>query len=401
MSMDYLENEAFRRLCNEPDVRIDDNHYRVDTHQLMIKRRLEGTSGWKRHQRFDTHEAMERAWADIKGIDGAVAEDYLSSNKTNETNKGIHADSLHSMTGLYAPSAGGNTPGRDTGHPLSKGGLGGTPFQKGAVAAQGQLFTRHDGAHTAQAVSEQYRRAVSGLLEGIRFGAMLLDLQDSLIICRDKFSSFFAHGGDRRGGTGVKEWLSEHCPEVDYGWAMKFKRLAEGVLEHCKVPAEVPLALALPQPYGLELYAPSAGGNTPGRDTGLPLSEGGLGGAPFGKGAAEDAEVAGDKRLAKVRREVALFLEGKSARQLEFEFGHREPKPRGGDRRSGIRLTEIEKHEYAVERARRDWTRALADIKALVEMQTHLLLDEDMLARGVEVLAIARDGLRAAQGKRK
>ncbi|MCL2105290.1 MAG: hypothetical protein FWH21_09665, partial [Kiritimatiellaeota bacterium] len=45
----------------------------------------------------------------------AQAEGYRSSNRTNETNKGVRVNSHHSMTG-------GQTPGWNTGHPLSKGG---------------------------------------------------------------------------------------------------------------------------------------------------------------------------------------------------------------------------------------------------------------------------------------
>jgi len=143
--------------------------------------------------------------------------------------------------------------------------------------------------HTPTALSAQYRLAMDGLRECLKFGAMLAEVEESL----DRSLSRQTTGQITGREGGLKTWLAANCPEVDYGWALKYKRLAEGVREACALPAAVPLSLA--------------------------ISEG-------------EADGVNTKKLGKARAEVAAFLEGKTARQLEFAFGLRASAPKGGAR---------------------------------------------------------------------
>lgn len=209
--------------------------------------------------------------------------------------------------------------------------------------------------HTPEAVAAQYRLAMDGLRECLRFGAMLAEVEESLhrSLSRQTTGQIIGREG------GLKSWLDANCPEVDYGWALKYKRLAEGVAEACALPATVPLSLAM---------------------------------------GAEPADGVSPKKLGKARAEVAAFLEGKSARQLEFAFGYRDAKPRGGDRRSGLKMSEEEKHLKAVDDARQIW---LGHADALVDnarrLKTHLFLDAATLDAVLVKLDTVRDELKDAR----
>lgn len=215
--------------------------------------------------------------------------------------------------------------------------------------------------HTPEAVAAQYRLAMDGLRECLRFGAMLAEVEASLSrqtsLGKQSQSNQYVTCEPRT--DTLKSWLSANCPEVDYGWALKYKRLAEGVAEACALPAAVPLSLAM------------------------------------GSG---EAEGVNPKKLVRARAEVAAFLEGKSARQLEFAFGYRDAKPKGGDRRSGIRMTEEEKHLKAVDDARQIW---IAHTDALVDnarrLKTHLFLDAATLDAVLLKLDVVRDELKEAR----
>jgi hypothetical protein len=161
---------------------------------------------------------------------------------------------------------------------------------------------------------------------------------------------------------------------VNYKTALRFKGLAEGLQFHCRIPAGWPVALALPSGSGPERVSP------------------------------DEAEILGEldikpKRLEQMRREVWDFLEGKSARQLMFDFGVAEGKAKGGDRRSGLKMTEEEKAARALEHARRIWIGHLDDLLGEARTVGSLLLfDEGLIDAILLKLDTVRDAVKAAKG---
>jgi hypothetical protein len=128
----------------------------------------------------------------------------------------------------------------------------------------------------ARQLSEQYQRAVGGLWEVVKFGAMLAHTQQHL------FADLRGKGGSRgieSSGDGLKAWLAEQCADINYKTAWRFKGLAEGLQKEFK----------LGQPADLQRLLTSS----------------------------EDDLTRADR---KVRQEIGDFLEGQSQRQLQFRF---------------------------------------------------------------------------------
>ncbi|MGN1324771.1 MAG: hypothetical protein ACI4YA_00285 [Candidatus Spyradenecus sp.] len=88
-------------------------------------------------------------------------------------------------------------------------------------------------------LTTQYRKAVNGLYEAYRFGQMLAQVKARL----EQFSGDAACGTAREttvgnngnalaapgwnAGTGLRGWLAEHCPEINYSTARRFLAIAE------------------------------------------------------------------------------------------------------------------------------------------------------------------------------
>ena len=77
-------------------------------------------------------------------------------------------------------------------------------------------------------------RAQAGLLDILRFGALLLRVGDALAA-----RSQLRHKGP--GAFGLKQWLSEHCPEVNYKTATGYMAAAKGLIAAAKLAADRPL----------------------------------------------------------------------------------------------------------------------------------------------------------------
>ena len=76
-------------------------------------------------------------------------------------------------------------------------------------------------ADIAGALTTQYQAVVAAtgqmLREAVKFGAMLMELET--IVGK-------SHGGRDTDGDGIKGWLAEHCPEINYNTAKVYKNLA-------------------------------------------------------------------------------------------------------------------------------------------------------------------------------
>ena len=99
------------------------------------------------------------------------------------------------------------------------GGTPATPNAKNAPATPTAAGTRERDA--AYRLSRQYAKVngswKNALEQTVRFGAMLKEWSDFLGA---------SHGG-AHGGDSLKEWLANHCPEINYNTAMGYKLLAE------------------------------------------------------------------------------------------------------------------------------------------------------------------------------
>lgn len=73
----------------------------------------------------------------------------------------------------------------------------------------------------AGALTTQYQAVVAAtgqmLREAVKFGAMLMELET--IVGK-------SHAGRNSEGEGIKAWLAEHCPEINYSTAIVYKNLA-------------------------------------------------------------------------------------------------------------------------------------------------------------------------------
>jgi hypothetical protein len=216
--------------------------------------------------------------------------------------------------------------------------------------------------YSAEQITEQYRKAVSGCLEMIRFGAMMIEVESGL----ERDGQPNQHSGET-----LKSWLDENCPEINYKTALRFKGLAEGLQFHLRIPDNWPLRLALPSATDQETEI--------------------------------NADLAGElgikpKRLAQMRKEIWDFLEGKSARQLVFDFGCAETAPKGGDRRSGLKMTEEEKHDRSIQMAQNIWLESLETLLGEARICKSLMLfDEGMLDAILLKLDTIRDAVKAAK----
>ena len=76
-------------------------------------------------------------------------------------------------------------------------------------------------ADIAGALTTQYKTVVAAtgqmLREAVKFGAMLMELET--IVGK-------SHAGRDSEGDGIKGWLAEHCPEINYKTATVYKSLA-------------------------------------------------------------------------------------------------------------------------------------------------------------------------------
>jgi hypothetical protein len=90
-------------------------------------------------------------------------------------------------------------------------------------------------------VTEQWHRAQDGLLEILRFGVMMMEMR---IIFQLEINS----PKRGRGAKGLKAWLSEHCPDVNYNTATGYMVAAEGLKNIAEIKDDVPLLSLMGSP---------------------------------------------------------------------------------------------------------------------------------------------------------
>lgn len=89
-----------------------------------------------------------------------------------------------------------------------------------------------DEALLARQLTEQYQRAVGGLWEVVKFGAMMIHLHTTLS----------ARG---QSGKGVSNWIEQHCPEISRPTAYRFMAIAEGIRDELQIGVRTDLVKLL------------------------------------------------------------------------------------------------------------------------------------------------------------
>ncbi len=93
--------------------------------------------------------------------------------------------------------------------------------KSGGVEELTPTLTQSPTLSLPQALTTQYQAVVAAtgqmLREAVKFGAMLMELET--IVGK-------AQHGPNGAGDGIKGWLAEHCPEINYNTAKVYKSLA-------------------------------------------------------------------------------------------------------------------------------------------------------------------------------
>jgi hypothetical protein len=209
-------------------------------------------------------------------------------------------------------------------------------------------------------ITEQYKRAISGTLEVLRFGAMLIEVE--LNLTRE---ILIGRGRGRPTDGTLKEWLEENCPEVNYKTAMRFKMLTQDMQKYCQIPAKLPVSLALPGPDGA-----------------VHLDD-----LPANVNAA---------RVGKIQQQVWDMIQGKSARQLMFQF-RTDAAPRGGDHGGGAAYSEQQQQRRAnpTPLAIEEWQHLVTQFRDWVlGRKTHVHVPPAILRTGLQAL---NDAIKAVE----
>jgi len=96
-----------------------------------------------------------------------------------------------------------------------------------------------DTASVARILNDGWRRAQGGLVEIMRFGATLLVVREWLETnCSPAENNSPKRG---KGAYGLKGWLSDNCPDINYKTAYGYMCAAAGLRREAKLAEDVPL----------------------------------------------------------------------------------------------------------------------------------------------------------------
>lgn len=140
----------------------------------------------------------------------------------------------------------------------------------------------------AAQLSAQYQKAVAGLVEQIKFGAMMMVVRSHVVSTRGHVDMKDLH--ITRGG--LNTWMAENCPEISRPTAYRWMRMADIVKQEFQIGEKTDIVAILDEADGVT------------------------------------------EKHQKLGEKIRAFIAGKSARQLLFDFsaGVGDPKPRGGAR---------------------------------------------------------------------
>lgn len=97
-----------------------------------------------------------------------------------------------------------------------------------------------DDALMGAQLTEQYHRAIGGMTEVLKFGAMMMRLREHIESTRGlDHASTTGKGAKYEPDTGVAAWLKQHAPDVKKATAYRFLNVAESVAEQFHTPARI------------------------------------------------------------------------------------------------------------------------------------------------------------------
>lgn len=189
-------------------------------------------------------------------------------------------------------------------------------------------------AQIAEQFTALFDEAIGGVRKMMVFGAAMHQLPIVLELQID------AYGGPSAKGLGLKGWIEKFCPSVNYNTAYAMYRMARGMCETLSIPVGIDIYLLMTAPVES-------------------LS----------------------KKDAKIRALIDSALAGKSARQLEFDFGIRRARaalPESGGAREGAgrKPHSLTREQLEIDAFfSKEALGALA--KAVLEKRWHLRLDDE------------------------
>lgn len=196
---------------------------------------------------------------------------------------------------------------------------------------------------TAAHLSSQYRRAEGArgafVREAVAFGAMMIEAErelESFVTAVTKLNNLSKRGrnGEGRANSGLEGWLAEHCPEINYDTARKYKSMAAKMVAMMGgESAEVLAALRSPHELAVDCAADGTAAAEPCADCAETV----------------DAEI--------IEARERLFTEATSRRKLEqlwLAFEESEGRGKAGRPRGSVcAASSGRRAETAEERARR------------------------------------------------
>ena len=184
----------------------------------------------------------------------------------------------------------------------------------------------------AEQFTALYDEATGGVRKMMVFGAFMHQLSATLELQ-------ICHGGTHEGNN-LKKWVGEFCPHIPYNTAYAMYRMARGMCETLSIPVGIDIYLLMTSPVD-----------------------------------------ALSKKEEKIRKLIDESISGKSARQLEWDFGIRKARaalpPAGGAREgAGRKPRSLEREQVELEAFFSHESIGALGV-AVLEKRWHLRLDDD------------------------
>ncbi|HMP73857.1 MAG TPA: hypothetical protein PKE55_11405 [Kiritimatiellia bacterium] len=204
----------------------------------------------------------------------------------------------------------------------------------------------------ASQLEAQYRKALAGAYEQLKFGAMILQVRDAIWAAKRKDN--LPTRGPGSGGGSLPEWLSENCTSISQATAYRWMQLAEAVKESMQIGVKTDLVAML---------------------------EANPGDLP--------------PKYRKLRDKIEAMVDGRSATQIisAYRIGVAEPKARGGAREgAGRKMTTVERETDV---ARVWWTSLIGELNERVfRRKTYALLTPEEIKQIDATLMDVRSALK-------